>query len=325
MQSSSTAAAGTVSEKDLTSPLDGIFLMPNQNDLNKLKFSATGKVFDFNKNDLEDGLVIETSSHSVVKQYIFGPLNFPIAAKSINIPASRRQKEKKNKIMKRLVQEVQTFRLLPPCPNVVDFYGICIYEGEALICMELMDLSLEDFYKWFHNNKLSPDSMASSFVGTIWYLPPERFEHNDPPSRYDIRSDIWSLGITFGEIVYGALPYLTGNISKDTCDKNIIIVQRVIMQCEPSELIQRCFADYSNCLLDFVRLCLARVEQRARYDKLMKTEFYQQYKDDQEANDKRIANFMSSFFSKNEVKDKIDSPPPIAEAYTGNTTIDILE
>ena len=38
------------------------------------------------------------------------------------------------------------------------------------------------------------DSLASSTVGTPWYWPPERFDNNI--AHYDIRADVWSLGIT---------------------------------------------------------------------------------------------------------------------------------
>src|SRR3569623_277504 len=50
------------------------------------------------------------------------------------------------------------------------------------------------------------DSLASSTVGTIWYWPPERFDKNNI-APYDIRADVWSLGITLLETVCGKLPY----------------------------------------------------------------------------------------------------------------------
>lgn len=44
-------------------------------------------------------------------------------------------------------------------------------------------------------------------VGCLLYLAPERFEENRP---YDIRSDVWSFGITLVELATGKYPY-TGN------------------------------------------------------------------------------------------------------------------
>lgn len=52
----------------------------------------------------------------------------------------------KNRKFKQLVDEVNHFRLLTTSPYIVGFYGVCQHDGPALICMELMDLSLEELY-----------------------------------------------------------------------------------------------------------------------------------------------------------------------------------
>src|SRR3569833_2680092 len=52
-----------------------------------------------------------------------------------------------------VVREIQNMRLLSESPNIVDFYGLCFHEGQALLCMELMSLSLKDLYEIVHNKK----------------------------------------------------------------------------------------------------------------------------------------------------------------------------
>ena len=66
-----------------------------------------------------------------------------LAVKFVHIPQNRHSTEDELKKLESLVREVQNFRELRNEPNIVRFYGFCIYEGQALICMELMDFSLK--------------------------------------------------------------------------------------------------------------------------------------------------------------------------------------
>jgi len=107
-------------------------------------------------------------------------------------------------------------------------------------------------------------SMASSLGrGTLLYLPPERFG-GEP---YDERTDVWSLGISLVEIVYGDFLY-----------KNSIEVMNGIKNANGDEIMIRCFSEsYSADLCDFVKSCLNEVNSRPKYEKLMETGLYKSF------------------------------------------------
>lgn len=65
-----------------------------------------------------------------------------------------------------VVREIKNIQLLWESPNIVDFYGLCIKDGQALICMELMDMSLRDLYLILHNEK--KDDLPEKLAGYIF-------------------------------------------------------------------------------------------------------------------------------------------------------------
>lgn len=164
-----------------------------------------------------------------------------------------------------------------PCANIVKFYGALFWEGDLWIFMEIMDKSLDKFYKvayekhahehagenetgsekspvipefvlgkisssvvkalhYLHSIKIihrdvKPsnilinrkgevklcdfgisgylvNSIAQTYeAGCKPYMAPERINPDRTRSGYDIRSDVWSLGITIVEIAIGKFPY----------------------------------------------------------------------------------------------------------------------
>ena len=111
--------------------------------------------------------------------------------------------------------------------------------------------------------------MASSIGrGTLLYLPPERFG-GEP---YDERTDVWSLGITLVEIVYGDIYHLY-NIKGFQIDE--FKVMNRIKQANGDEIMSRCFSEsYSPDLCDFVKSCLNELNSRPKYQQLIEKRLY---------------------------------------------------
>ena len=114
--------------------------------------------------------------------------------------------------------------------------------------------------------------MASSVErGTLLYFPPERFD-GEP---YDERTDVWSLGITLVEIVYGDI-YNLYNIKEFQNDE--FKVMNTIKNANGVEIMSRCFSEsYSANLCDFVKSCLNELNSRPKYQELMETRLYKSF------------------------------------------------
>jgi serine/threonine protein kinase len=120
--------------------------------------------------------------------------------------------------------------------------------------------------------------MASSFKCTLQYLPPERFEDEQP--LYDDRTDVWSLGITLVEIVFGDTPY---NVKGFRLNEDYAKIMNIIKNANGDEIMSRCFGeDYSDDLRYFVKSCLNELSSRPRYQELIETNLYKSFvaKDD---------------------------------------------
>ena len=121
---------------------DGIF---GDEYLNKLYFPEKTDPIDFKIDDFQEINIICWSPHTV-KIFCHKPTRLFIVAKLITYSASIKNDEKE-----KLRREVEIFRDLGNVENIVTFYGLCVDKDHAWICMELMDISLTDLHKEFHN------------------------------------------------------------------------------------------------------------------------------------------------------------------------------
>ena len=114
--------------------------------------------------------------------------------------------------------------------------------------------------------------------GTLLYLPPERFGCQP----YDERTDIWSLGITLIEIVYGAIPY---DIKEFDSQHHFVQIMNIIKHVDADKIMNQCFSkEYSKELRSFTRSCLNELSSRPKCIELMGTNLYKSFiaKDDNE-------------------------------------------
>ena len=74
---------------------------------------------------------------------------------------------------------------------------------------------------------------------------PERIDPPDPSKPdYDIRADVWSLGVSLVELAVGKFPY-------SNCTTDFEVLTKVI-QSEPPKLPQN--ANFSPAFQDFIKL-----------------------------------------------------------------------
>ncbi|EEZ99193.2 dual specificity mitogen-activated protein kinase kinase 7 [Tribolium castaneum] len=111
------------------------------------------------------------------------------------------------------------------------------------------------------------DSMAKTrSAGCAAYLAPERIEPDPKNPDYDIRADVWSLGITLVELATGVFPY-------PNCTTDFEVLTKVLGQ-DPPSLPET----FSPEFREFVKFCLIKDQkQRPKYAKLKNLSFIKKY------------------------------------------------
>lgn len=258
----------------------------------------------------------------------------------------------------RLVMDVDILVKGTDCKNIIKFFGAMIWEGDLWILMELMDCSLDKFYKLAHRGSDSPKHsdnpskaklpqtgpcnhlganiqlgdcnicnpipekvlgrMAADIVNALNYLysikvihrdvkpsnilisregiiklcdfgisgylensiartyeagcraymAPERIDPPRDRAGYDIKSDVWSFGITMLEIATGRYPYQYG--------RDFFAQLKAICTDDPPKLTEGRFTEVFQ---NFLSVCLMKdYESRPKYCALEAHPFIQAYK-----------------------------------------------
>uniref|UniRef100_A0A1B0ATY0 mitogen-activated protein kinase kinase n=1 Tax=Glossina palpalis gambiensis TaxID=67801 RepID=A0A1B0ATY0_9MUSC len=302
-------------------------IMPTDRTRERIKQQACGKlqlgsspqdVYQFTSDDLEDLGEIGRGAFGAVNKMIFKKIDKVMAVKRIRATVDEKEQ-------KQLLMDLEVVMKSNDCNYIVQFYGALFKEGDCWICMELMDTSLDKFYKYIfeRKNQRVPESiLAKITVATVHalnylkeklkiihrdvkpsnillhkrgdiklcdfgisgqlvdsiaktkdagcrpYMAPERID----PERakgYDVRSDVWSLGITLMEVATGNFPYRKwDSVFEQLCQ---------VVQGDPPRLQQG--QEFSTEFVEFVNtwwvfsFLIKNESERPKYDRLLEMPF----------------------------------------------------
>ncbi|KAK9393109.1 Mitogen-activated protein kinase kinase 3 [Crotalus adamanteus] len=242
-------------------------------------------------------------------------------AKSDTIMAVKRIRATVNtQEQKRLVMDLDVSMRTVDCFYTVTFYGALFREGDVWICMELMDTSLDKFYKKVLEKKktipedilgkiavaivralehlhsklsvihrdVKPsnvlinkqghvkmcdfgisgylvDSVAKTLdAGCKPYMAPERINPELNQKGYNVKSDVWSLGITLIEMAILRFPY-------DSWGTPFQQLKQVVEEPSPQLPADR----FSKDFVDFTAQCLTKnPAERMSYLEMMDHPFF---------------------------------------------------
>lgn len=278
------------------------------------------QIFDFTAEDLEDRGEIGRGAYGCVNKMWHTNSSTLMAVKRIRSTVDEKEQ-------KQLLMDLDVVMRSNECPYIVQFYGALFKEGDAWICMELLNTSLDKFYKFvtgtlqqsipeeilgkitlatvkalsylkeklkiIHRDvkpsnillghggaiKLCDFGISGQLIDSIAktrdagcrpYMAPERIDPRQSGKGYDIRSDVWSLGITLVEVATGKFPYRKWNSVFDQLTE--------VVQGRPPKLDAQAYPQYSNDFISFVDLCLSKEEKsRPKYNKLLETPFIKNF------------------------------------------------
>ncbi|XP_013393529.1 dual specificity mitogen-activated protein kinase kinase 4-like isoform X2 [Lingula anatina] len=279
-------------------------------------------IFDFTADDLQDLGEIGRGAFGTVNKMLHQQSNTIMAVKRIRSTVDEKEQ-------KQLLMDLDVVMRSNECPYIVQFYGALFKEGDCWICMELMAVSLDKFYRFIFGSygtlhlhpRIEEDILGKITVATVKalnylkeklkiihrdvkpsnilldrqgniklcdfgisgqlvdsiaktrdagcrpYMAPERIDPRHSSRGYDVRSDVWSLGITLYELATGKFPYPKWN---SVFDQLAQVVQGAAPQLDPADEI------YSPQFVKFVNTCLTKDEkQRPKYNKLLVSTKYQ--------------------------------------------------
>lgn len=149
--------------------------MPTERTRERIRQQACGKlqvgpnandVYQFTSEDLEDLGEIGRGAFGAVNKMIFMKNDMVMAVKRIRSTVDEKEQ-------KQLLMDLEVVMKSNDCNFIVQFYGALFKEGDCWICMELMDTSLDKFYKYIfeHKNQRIPESiLAKITVATVHAL-----------------------------------------------------------------------------------------------------------------------------------------------------------
>ncbi|CAB3369839.1 Hypothetical predicted protein [Cloeon dipterum] len=305
-------------------------------------------VYDFTSDDLLDMGEIGRGAFGTVNKMVHQKSNTVMAVKRIRSTVDEKDQ-------KQLLMDLDVV-MKTRCPYIVQFYGALFKEGDCWICMELMDASLDKFYKFIFerlnqhipeeilgkitvatvnalnylkeelkiihrdvkpsnilldrrgNIKLCDFGISGQLVDSIArtrdagcrpYMAPERID----PQRargYDVRSDVWSLGITLMEVATGRFPYPKWNTVFEQ-------LQQVVQGDPPKLSANENGNSFSDEFVSFVNTCLIKDEtQRPKYNKLLEHPFLRQ----SDASNVDVAVYVNGVIEKmaNNIRPSFDDP-----------------
>ncbi|XP_076823044.1 dual specificity mitogen-activated protein kinase kinase 7-like [Clavelina lepadiformis] len=113
------------------------------------------------------------------------------------------------------------------------------------------------------------DSQAKTrAAGCAAYMAPERISPDPSHPNYDIRADVWSLGISLVELATGVFPY-------SDCKTDFEMLTKILEEDPPSLPLDQPFS------IDFQRFvaycCTKDYQQRPKYKELLVHEFVKRY------------------------------------------------
>ncbi|XP_035468071.1 dual specificity mitogen-activated protein kinase kinase 6 isoform X1 [Scophthalmus maximus] len=285
------------------------------------------KNFEVKADDLEQIGELGRGAYGVVDKMRHVPSGLIMAVKRIRATVNTQEQ-------KRLLMDLDISMRTVDCFYTVTFYGALFREGDVWICMELMDTSLDKFYKQviekglsipedilgkiavsivkalehLHSNlqvihrDVKPsnvlintqgqvkmcdfgisgylvDSVAKTMdAGCKPYMAPERINPETNQKGYNVKSDIWSLGITMIELAILRFPY-------DSWGTPFQQLKQVVEEPSPQLPAEQ----FSPEFVDFTSRCLKKVsKERPNYTELMQLPFFTSH----EAKDTDVASFV---------------------------------
>lgn len=294
------------------------FKKHNMENTGKLQITHD-RVYSFTAEDLVDQGEIGRGAYGTVNKMYHEASGTIMAVKRIRSTVDEKEQSQ-------LLMDLQVVMKSNDCPFIVKFYGALFKEGDCWICMELMSISLDKFYKSIHSTLLQnipEDIMGKITVATLKalnylkenlkiihrdvkpsnilldksgniklcdfgisgqlvdsiaktrdagcrpYMAPERIDPKNFARGYDVRSDVWSLGITLIEAATGKFPYPKWNSVFDQLTQ--------VIEGDPPRLTSE-NGNFSQEFVDFVNTCLIKdVESRPKYNFLLGHPFVQRY------------------------------------------------